>query len=178
MSKVITFSRKFPSYHPKSGLPTHFVERILAGMDKKPTYPEILRLNESLPVSDSEVQNFVKDLSELKFTPKYHTIRSGKRFKKGEYFSPRVWAGKPYQSNQIIFAPDMLIHEVYDVYIEYISNNMLVQLPIAGSINNTELLSLGEVAENDGLSYDDFKSWFNKTPFMGQIIVFSNKIKY
>jgi len=30
MSKVITFSRVFPKYHPKAGQPTYFVEKILA----------------------------------------------------------------------------------------------------------------------------------------------------
>lgn len=27
MAKVITFSRTFPSYHPKAGQPTYFVEK-------------------------------------------------------------------------------------------------------------------------------------------------------
>lgn len=29
MAKVITFSRQFPSYHPKAGQPTYFVEKVL-----------------------------------------------------------------------------------------------------------------------------------------------------
>jgi hypothetical protein len=29
MSKVLTFSRVFPSYHPKAGHPTYFVEKML-----------------------------------------------------------------------------------------------------------------------------------------------------
>ena len=32
MSKVITFSRYFPSYHPRKGEPTFFVEKIHWGL--------------------------------------------------------------------------------------------------------------------------------------------------
>lgn len=32
MSKVITFSRVFPAYHPKKGQPTYFIEKIYAGI--------------------------------------------------------------------------------------------------------------------------------------------------
>lgn len=40
---------------------------------------------------------------------KYHTIRAGNRFKKGDYFSPRIWTDKPYASKQYQFHPDILI---------------------------------------------------------------------
>lgn len=29
MSRVITFSRTYPSYHPKAGQPTYFVEKVM-----------------------------------------------------------------------------------------------------------------------------------------------------
>lgn len=39
---------------------------------------------------------------------KHHTIRAGNRFKTGDYFSPRVWSGSPYNSKQLNMRP--LIH--------------------------------------------------------------------
>lgn len=48
MARVITFSRKFPSYHPKAGQPTHFVEQILNSFDLKmlPTISSVTRVAE------------------------------------------------------------------------------------------------------------------------------------
>lgn len=37
MAKVITFSRVFPSYHPKAGQPTYFVEAIYKALYRPAT---------------------------------------------------------------------------------------------------------------------------------------------
>ena len=92
MAKVITFSRTFPAYHPKVGQPTYFVEKFynsLFSRNNLMDYPKGLEINESI----LEMKN--------------HTIRAGERWKKGEYFSPRVWSGKPYNTPQIILAKDI-----------------------------------------------------------------------
>jgi hypothetical protein len=34
------------------------------------------------------------------------------------------------------------------------------------------------LAKNDGLSHDDFKDWFSKLPFSGQIICWNENVKY
>ena len=103
MAKVITFSRTFPAYHPKAGQPTYFVEKFynsLFSRNNLMDYPKGLEINESI----LEMKN--------------HTIRAGERWKKGEYFSPRVWSGKPYNTPQIILAKDTLITDVYDFEIK------------------------------------------------------------
>jgi hypothetical protein len=48
MSKVITFSRVFPSYHPKKGQPTYFVEKLYKSfLEKESQIEQVLT-----PISD------------------------------------------------------------------------------------------------------------------------------
>lgn len=144
MSKVIMFSRVFPAYHPKAGEPTNFVEKI------------------------AKVE-------------KIHTIRKGHRFKVGDTFSPRVWGNDinpksgrsgPYNSKQIIIAPDMEVKQIYSFELQkgdfnYYLNGKLLKID-----------QLKEVAKNDGLHIDDFECWFNSADFDGQIICWSDAVKY
>lgn len=184
MAKVITFSREFPCYHPKSGEPTYFVEKFWESLPSLQSF-----YTENLT---DEYINFLRRDSNL-IWPKFHTIRAGKRFKKGEYFSPRVWGqdinpktgrSGPYHSKQIIIAPDTKIESVTDVEIQlYDKNNVVVSSPI--SKKSCFLISVGEIAQNDGLLIHDFINWFTLSPefkktkhFSGQIICWNKNIKY
>jgi len=174
MSKVITFSRQFPSYHVKAGEPTYFVEKIWEGI-----YTSIWNWD-----------NF-KMLRENGFSPgfyrplKKHTVRAGYRFNAGDIFSPRVWgtdinpkSGRigPYHSKQIIIAPDMAVKKVWDFCIdplggEYQSNGNQIPIDV-----------LTQIALNDGFdNLDDFELWFNIKRghgFRGQIICWDDNINY
>ena len=171
MSKVRTFSRFFPKGHTKEGQPTFFVEKFRKGLEtigySEPLYhfDELIGLSS---VISSEKYNSA--------TPKLHTIRAGNHFKAGDYFSPRVWSGKPYASKQIIIAPDIEIKKVYEVNICKISGSFYVSIPMR--LGYERMVSIGNLSNNDGLDIDDFKSWFNKLPFTGQIISWSENIDY
>ena len=168
MAKVITFSRTFPAYHPKAGQPTYFVEAFYKSLYEFGGVPVLL-------------ENFNHDIRSTGFS-KHHTIREGHRFKKGDFFSPRVWgtninpkSGRsgPYHSKQIRLAPDTEILEVWDIIIDQFKN-----IHIRG---NEFILSQKEeeiLANNDGLSFNDFFQWFDKVPFEGQIICWKENIKY
>ncbi len=83
MSWVLTFSRTYPVYHPKKGSPTYFVEKIYRGI-------QFLGLKPPLNVDlDYDFRKSLIPISE--YPPKYHTVRSGNRWKPGDKFSPRVW---------------------------------------------------------------------------------------
>lgn len=169
MAKVITFSRTFPVYHPKAGQPTYFVEKFLN------SFPETFE--------NISIDEYFTDLNGGRFysgglinvdilEPKYHTIRAGKRWKVGDYFSPRVWSGKPYNSKMITIAPDTLIKKVYDFKIDggvfFINNNKVYFEDI-----------LYDIAHNDGLVRKDFFAWFKyPTNFDGQIICWNENINY
>lgn len=183
MSKIITFSQKFQKGHPSYPKRTLFVEKILnqRGINyKSPDYLNLLiglnseKLNDKrLSVWDLvDFQNSLVATDEIKG----HTIRGSARFKVGEMFTPAVWKGKPYTECQIIFAPDIEIVKTWKVVIH--DNNFQVTIPIKGKPNEFYMLSNGVVANNDGLELRDFKGWFDKLPFNGQIICFNPEIDY
>lgn len=145
MSKVLTFSRFFPAYHPKAGQ-AHFLCR----EDHKELAPSCARRHGIFPMKFSPEIYYIVD-------SKRHTIRSGNRWKVGDKFSPRVWSGKLYQSKQIIIAPDIEVKKVWPVEIEFFGGSFYVQLPVKK--NHWTLLSAGDVAKNDGLEVHDFIDW-------------------
>ena len=162
MSKVMMFARTFPAYHLRKGEPTYFVEKIWVSLGSS-----------FLDQLSDEERLFNPRLSLDEFNPKHHTIREGHRFKVGDWFSPRVWSGKPYQSKQIIIAPDI---QVKKVWLFEISNTSHA---IDGFLYN--LNNLKEVAKNDGLEVADFELWFKLKPggrFVGQIISWNDQIEY
>jgi hypothetical protein len=158
--RVITFSTIFPKSHPKAGAHTFFVEKICKGMGV-------------LKYETAEILNW-KVYHECK--PKGHTIRGGNRWKVGDWFSPRVWSGKPYASKQIQFAPPIQLKKIWTF--EW---NIMTVLLNGRPINNFEI---EEIANNDGLVYTDFKDWFNIHPkkkqeiFEGQILCWNENINY
>jgi len=176
MSRVITFSRTFPAYHPKAGEPTFFVEKIWKGIydingngyDPSGGYQDY---------HDNHFHPMGKGLKNIhKFAPKYHTIRAGNRWKVGDKFSARVWSGKPYNSKQIIIAPDMEVKKVWDFEMD---------LNCIYSINGkyTEEQTDYNLALNDGLTEIEMQFWFmpnmNKPKeFKGQIICWNENINY
>ena len=103
-------------------------------------------------------------------TPKFHTIRSGNRWKVGDKFSPRVWSCKPYRSKQIVIAPDIEIKQTWSFEIE--NKDIFIDYNLYSGAENL-------IAKNDGLETNDFLNWFKyPKPFSGQIISWDEKIKY
>ncbi|MDD3875408.1 MAG: hypothetical protein PHT69_02190 [Bacteroidales bacterium] len=176
MSKVITYSTKFPKKHIREGEKTYFVEKLYNSLEIIPTLSHLAELNPK--ITDKQILlYFYKGIDPnavFDFEPKHHTIRAGNRFKKSDYFSPRVWSEKPYCSPQIILAKDVLITEVYDIEI-FPTNEIYINKKFFGSFGSENFYTL---ANNDGLSGKDFISWFSKLPFKGQIICWSNEVKY
>src|SRR5688572_32570939 len=96
MPKAILFSELFPSYHPKAGKPTHFVEKIWKYLSDSGCEEAISKDSFLIDTGNSETD------PELIFK-KSHTIRSGFRWKENDLFSPRIWSGPAYRSKQIPF---------------------------------------------------------------------------
>lgn len=175
MAKVITFSRTFPAYHPKAGEPTYFVEKVIKSLPKFEADSLFL----------GNLAGYFDFLKLEEFTPKYHTIRAGSRWKEGDRFSPRIWSGKPYTSKQITIAPDTEIKKVWDVvFIDSADSNITgYDYGFWCMVDDVIIsdFSLNELAKNDGLSVIDLVSWFNIKPnktFKGQIICWNENISY
>ena len=179
MSRVITFSTVFPSYHPRKGEPTYFVEKLITSLvvnEVKGYYTTTLK--------DCRDKGILK-ISNLDDWQKGHTIRAGHRWKVGDWFSPRVWSGKPYQTPMIIIGPDIQIKKIFNFQLRWVPE---ANMNMYGFINdqlidNPTALRL---AHNDGLTLEDFEDWFKPkqklqkslTAFDGQILVWNENINY
>jgi len=179
MSKVITFSRRFPATHPRNGEATLFVPAINKSLTRKHflstgnILDALFALNKHLHkniVAEFEYENRLLIPQWLDLKPKKHTIRGGHRWESGDKFSPRVWSGRPYCSPQITIAPDIEIKRVVNICSDgvlwFVKNK-----PIDAS-------RLAIIAANDGLSIEDFKDWFKNKPFSGQIIIWDAELFY
>lgn len=169
MNRVTTFSTSFPSYHPRKGNPTLFVERVWAGLLQidYDLYSDYLH-PDGRP-DRIKYSEYYKD-----FDPKYHTIRAGSRFKAGDFMLPRIWTGKPYRSKQFQFAPPLKIESVWNFRMELEGGIKMFFLDDKFIFVVEEC----KIARNDGFDQLlDFLAWFNK-PFDGQIISWAKHIKY
>jgi len=177
MSRVLTFSRTFPAYHPKAGQPTNFVEQIYNSLGMDFTNRRwIGMLNEINPDQKEILAGFVFGGIDYKVSGiKRHTIRSGNRWKVGDKFSPRVWSGKPYQSKQIIIAPDIEVKKVWDIEI-------INQTVVLNGVEFCQYSPLSclfyELSKNDGLTAIELIQWFGDKFFTGQIICWDESVIY
>lgn len=140
---VITLSRKFPATHPRAGQPTGFFDKFMAGQ----AYSRKGWL----------------------VSPKLHTIRANydlwkKRFEQiaaGEAcLSVRQWSGAPYRSKQVEIA--RLTNEdgvgIQKLELELADKSFGIYHPRIDE--GKGCASLAQLANNDGLSLDDWKDWF------------------
>lgn len=141
--KYIMLTPAFLSGHPKAGEPTGFFEKVwnVVGIDTV----HIPAIRDAFP---DELNRFI---NRNDGTMKTTTIRKGERWKVGDVFQFRAWAGAPYRSKQVILTPPLAVTKVEH---------------FRGDKEETE------VAEKDGLSIEDFRAWF-PVEFEGQRIHFT-----
>lgn len=168
MARIITFSRTYPSYHPRKGEPTYFVEKIWESI----AYIDYI-YNEQFPIP-YEALNWDRNVLGCK----HHTIRAGHRWKAGDWFKPCVWSGRPYHSKMIQFAPEIQIVKTWDFEIAggaFFINDRCI---IGETEGDHELLEM--IAKNDGLSKNDLLYWFKYPKPTGpmQIICWNESIEY
>ena len=114
--------------------------------------------------------------------PKWHTIRTGNRWKVGDYFSPRVWSGRPYNSPQIEIAPPIKVEKIWSFEL-FDGYDLTVDGQQVGAFCSDNR-RVSELAVNDGLDPDDFVNWFSvpsnkeESSFAGQIICWNANLNY
>lgn len=137
---VLTVSRHFPAKHPRAGRNTYFVAKICKAIGLK-TGPGI----------------------ETMMPPKIHTIRANYDLwaKRAEeinagkaVLSIRYWSDKPYHSKQVEFCVLNRIGVQKLTFSSQWFNSMLVD----GKYCFADIEK--SIANNDGLSFDDFQAWF------------------
>lgn len=159
-------SRYFPKGHIRESDPTYFVEKL---------WESVGLPDNAMDLAD-EYMNFMrKDSSEI--WPKHHTIRSGNKVKVGDFIQFFVWSEKPYKSKQIVIGNPIEVKKVWDFEIKWYFG-LIEYCEIL--IDGKKQLNLGKIGANDGLSFEDFKSWFGnfEKPFEGQILAWDENIEY
>lgn len=193
MPKVRTLQQRFAKGHIRQGEPTHFVEKVLNSIKIDYTseeyYVDLFYWNRENVKKygwqfESKLIEFYASLEVLKDDPaKHHTIRANskkgqKHFKKGDEVQLAVWSGTPYYSPQIRICPPLKVTcydfvtsiDIEDCYLPEIGKKYR---HIQGMDVNESILPT--VAKNDGLSLQDFFSWFKyPKPFEGQIIAWND----
>ena len=139
---VITLSQTFQKGHNRVGDDTYFRKKLIKGINKEPL-PDTL---------------FWKYLHS-----KIHTIRANYPFwekritevERGEAcLSIRQWSGKPYRSKQVEIAHLTNEDGIGIQQLEFVDGNL--GLPRIGIVYQR----IQELAKNDGLSFEDWESWF------------------
>jgi hypothetical protein len=158
MAKVITLSRHFPSYHPKAGQPTHFVQWVCNSL--RVPFPYELYgeggIDWTIKNRNGNPPRHIESFEDLFAPPpmKHHAVRLGRRWKDGDMASLRVWSGRPYNSPQIKICEDVKLR-VVDIVLDFKSGLIYRN---DGSV--IHVLSAPSIAANDGLSLQDFLDWF------------------
>lgn len=158
------FATVYPYYHPKKGQPTHFVEKICAGLADK-----------GILAGDPFWKGLQCDFHQYyNGVPKWHTIRAGNRWTVGDYFKPLIWSGKPYRSKTIQIANPIMVEKTWEFIIDngdYWMNG--------SSVSARQIIL---IARNDGLSVPDLMDWVapygKKEPAECQIICWNKSIDY
>ena len=89
-----------------------------------------------------------------------HTIRpQTSKWKIGDKISMRQWSGKPYNSKQEIFCEEFEVVEMLEFSIEQNGTFVLLtNLCWFGFCDANHMFRL--ICKNDGLTIEQFKSWF------------------
>ena len=135
---IIIISTTFPANHPEAGKPTGFEEKILKALGYEPLV---------------NVDGFKITTCRSNYT--YWEKQIKKLKAKGGFLSVRKWKGHPYRSSQIEIA--RIPAEVLGIQklILQIENNTTWTATVFG-----EKISLNQIADNDGLSIQNYKNWF------------------
>ena len=137
----------------------------------------ILTISEKFPSAHNRAGDKTLFEEKIKQKSKIHTIRENYDFWKKRIdeiqagracLSIRKWSGRPYRSKQIE------IFNFTDVGIEKLEWDVLGWF--VDSYDND--LTTKDLAKNDGLSYNDFKSWFKKYPEKSMAIIHFTDFRY
>lgn len=183
--RLITFSRKYPGYHPKAGEPTYFIEKIWNSISWDKGIPE-----QQFPIPYHLGVDF-RSTDEKK----HHTIRTGHHWKAGDWFKPVVWGNDinpksgrsgPYHSKPVQFAPEIQIVKTWDFDMDKLGVCSIAKPGEQLTYTFCYSEELDDIiAKNDGLTSEDFYWWFSRSPefkkkggFNGQIICWNESIEY
>lgn len=132
---IITVARKYPSKHIRRGEDTNFVKKILNNYTVK-----VDELGAKIHTCRSNYEYWERIVNE---------VNAGKAI-----LSVRYWSGKPRKSKQV-----EIVSFDHNSGIG-IQKLVFEKAFLANPTINGERIHLTELAQNDGLEFNDFLSWF------------------
>lgn len=147
---VLIVSRQFQTKHPRKGQPTNFADKIknaIAIMNGQQ------RLTGSEPPTALKLHTLRGDLQ--KWTKYLELIKAGTH-----YLSIREWAGRPRQSAQVEVLRLTKDNLIGLQRLDFIPDNSGKSFSV---MVDHKILPIDKLANNDGLSLQDWVSWFKGT---------------
>ena len=144
----LAVSRTFPATHPKSGQPTNFVDSIKVSLAFGGSGNKLHTIRANYPLWDKRIK----------------AVQEGKAVIELFY-----WEGKPYKSLQLVFAK-LDKDSGCGVQVLEFEEMIMTESPVLITkykgllriFRTKTKIELEDIAKNDGLSLEDFKSWFRK----------------
>lgn len=174
---VLMLSEAFPKAHNKAGMPTNFKVKFALGQG----CPDCDKPQDLSGVNISDCNGCVNACS----IPKLHTIRANyplweKRIKEIQnghaVLSIRQWSGKPYRSKQIEIAR---LTADNGIGIQKLRIYEHEPFPFVYADRYTTPVDWQELANNDGLSLNDWREWFKGYDLsMPMAIIHFTKFRY
>ena len=158
----LSVSRIFPATHPRKGDRTEFVCKILRSLNLQP-----LERNNHFYRCANECGT---SCSRMLLDKKLHTCRANydlwaKRMAEVQAGRAVIelcyWSEKPYRSKQVVFATLDKDSGCGVQKLAFFDNDICCPYAYeANGVGNHAIHEVDDLAKNDGLSLDDFKSWF------------------
>lgn len=143
---VITLSKTFPAWHPRKGQPTEFLEKFLNGQTKPIDWTG----------ADPSIKLHTIRANFPLWLKRIQDVRNGKAV-----LSVRQWSGRPYASKQVTVATLSTLNFVGIQQLnisEFYGVDRYTVWDMQGY--NGYDVNPGVLAAHDGLSLDDWLSWF------------------
>jgi hypothetical protein len=143
-------SRVFPAYHPRKGQDTDF---------------------------QTKIYHAIKPFDVCLYKPKLHTIRGNYALQERRIravnegkavLSLRYWSGKPYQTKQV---------EFLQLKGDQVGVQKLEAYAMSWHVGENQV-AVKQVAQNDGLTLDDFINWFDMKIEQEMAIIHFTKFRY
>ena len=180
---VITLSKQFMKGHPKAGENTYFKEQLLNTLLDKAGVSACDCCDYKTRDCDScghKASNFRKKIHTIRGNYELWKKRIDEVQKGNAVISIRQWSDKPYRSKQEVicelYSKDGVgiqkLRSMDDIFAYYVKSDK--GRNVLGEYLET-------VANNDGLSIDEFKYWFKKklpTPSNPMAIIHFTKFRY
>lgn len=191
---VLMLSKEFPKEHPKAGQPTRFRCKLLMGRIFSEACTWACTYDGTENSQRSCSRNAIIEEGKLWNFPKIHTIRTNlerwtriiQKVQEGKaVISVRQWKGKPYEKGNV------------QIEIARLGKNDGVGLQTLSVMEYTDvddgieravycidgkpmpMLTLRQIAENDGLTVEDWKAWFTGMSFVEPLpIIHFTKFRY